>query len=102
MRSKTAQRILEETPQEIKDKVREETDKRLNMKNIQIGTLEAFNINNLKDITHRVTNINIDVFGSNVSVIIEKGTEVSAINISLQEAKNIGFINLDALKPYCK
>lgn len=32
MRSKTAQKILEETPQKTKDKVREEANKRLNMK----------------------------------------------------------------------
>jgi len=34
MRSKTAQRILEETPQEIKDKVRKETDKRMENKQL--------------------------------------------------------------------
>ena len=72
------------------------------MKNIQIGTLEAFNINNLKNITHRVTNVNVNIFDSSVSVTIEEGTEVNVINISLQQAKEIGFITFDALKIFCK
>ena len=72
------------------------------MKNIQIGTLEAFNIKNLKDITHRITNISVDVFSNNVSVVIEKGTEVNHVNITLQQAEEMGFLNLEALKPFCR
>lgn len=72
------------------------------MKNIQVGTLEAFNIENKKDITHKVTNIKIDIIENSVSLTIEKGTQVEKISLSLQEAKNIGFLNFEALKPFCR
>ena len=67
------------------------------MKDIQIGTLEAFNIHNLKDITHRITNMDVDILNSNVKLTIEKGTQVKVLNMPLQEAKDIGLINFDAL-----
>ena len=38
MRSKTAERILEETPQEVKDKVREETNKFLKNEKTNFST----------------------------------------------------------------
>jgi hypothetical protein len=68
---------------------------------IIIGTLGAFNIETLKEYTHRVTSMNVDIYNSNISLIIEKGTEVNRIAITLQQAKEIGLINFDALKQFC-
>ena len=39
---------------------------------------------------------------SQAHLVIEKGAKVESINLSLQEAKHIGLINFDALKPFCK
>lgn len=72
------------------------------MENIEIGTLEWFNIKNLNDVTHRVTSMHIDIHNSQVSLIIEKGTIINSVNLSLQQSKEIGLINFDALKLFCK
>ena len=72
------------------------------MKNIQIGTLAWFDAETLNEVTHRVTNMNVDIYDSQVHLTIEKGAKVESIDLSLQEAKHIGLINFDALKPFCK
>ena len=72
------------------------------MKNIQIGTLAWFDAENLNEVTHRVTTMRVDIYDSQVYLVIEKGAKVESINLSLQEAKHIGLINFDALKPFCK
>ena len=72
------------------------------MKNIQIGTLAWFDVETLNEVTHRVTKMSVDIYDSQVHLTIEKGAKVESINLSLQEAKHIGLINFDALKPFCK
>ena len=72
------------------------------MKNIQIGTLAWFDAETLNEVTHRVTTMRVDIYDSQVYLKKEKGVKVESINLSLQEAKHIGLINFDALKPFCK
>ena len=72
------------------------------MKNIQIGTLSWFDAETLNEVTHRVTTMRVDIYDSQVYLVIEKGAKVESINLSLQEAKHIGLINFDVLKPFCK
>ena len=72
------------------------------MKNIQIGTLAWFDAETLNEVTHRVTTMRVDIYDSQVHLTIEKGAKVESIDLSLQEAKHIGLINFDALKPFCK
>ena len=61
-----------------------------------------FDIKSGKDITHNVTGIYVDSYNSICTVIIQKGTDVDTIKISMEYAQEIGFININALKPYCK
>ena len=72
------------------------------MKNIQIGTLAWFDAETLNEVAHRVTTMRVDIYDSQVYLVIEKGAKVESINLSLQEAKHIGLINFDVLKPFCK
>ena len=60
-----------------------------------------FNTTKLKTVTHRISNIYIDEH-SVVSVVIESGITVNTVKFSMEYAQEIGFINLDALKNYCK
>ena len=46
MKSKTAQRILEETPQEVKDRVKALTNRELEL--LQMGFLITINLSNLQ------------------------------------------------------
>jgi hypothetical protein len=55
----------------------------------------------LEDATHVVTNIHVD-FNDMITVVMEKGIEVNRIQLSMEHAEQIGFINLSALSSYCK
>lgn len=59
-------------------------------------------IKTMKKVTHHVTNIHVDSMSSMLYVIIEQGTKIERIQISMNEAENIGFINFDALKKFIK
>lgn len=51
--------------------------------------------------THSIRSIYIDNRVSNLSIIVDHDLEVSIINISMEEAEEMGFINFQALIPYC-
>ena len=51
------------------------------MKNIQIGTLAWFDAENLNEVTHRVTTMRVDIYDSQVHMVIEKGAKVESINL---------------------
>ena len=55
-----------------------------------------------KNITHHVTGMHVSNHNSMVTVIIEKGQKVEQIKFSMEHAQEIGFINMNALKDYCK
>ena len=55
-----------------------------------------------KKTTHAITFIHIDSVTSMVKVVIEKGIDVDSINMTMEHAEDIGFINFEALKQYCK
>ena len=74
----------------------------MNNKEIVIGTLAYFEIRTGKDITHHVTNVNVDIYNATINIVIENGIEVNQVKMSIPFAKEIGFINFDALKPFCK
>jgi|SanBayMetagenome_1026888.scaffolds.fasta_scaffold14540_2 hypothetical protein len=59
-------------------------------------------INGGKKPTHIVTDIFVDNFHSVITVNIQKGNEVDTVNITMQYAREIGLINLQALENYCK
>jgi NADH/NAD ratio-sensing transcriptional regulator Rex len=63
--------------------------------------VSLFDVDTLKDATHNVTSIHIDRFSNMAKVVIEKGTKVEVVNISMDEAQMIGFINLKALTAIC-
>jgi NADH/NAD ratio-sensing transcriptional regulator Rex len=63
--------------------------------------VSLFDVDTLKDATHNVTSIHIDRFSNMAKVVIEKGTKVEVLNISMDEAQRIGFININALTGYC-
>lgn len=52
--------------------------------------------------THNITNIHIDNRGHMVQLTIEKGLNINQVTMSMEHAQNIGFINIDVLKCYCK
>lgn len=52
------------------------------------------------EVNYHVTNIFIDVYNSVAIVTIEQGMSVSRVNITLEEAEDIGFINVKALSRY--
>ena len=58
-------------------------------------------LSTMKDPTHRVTSIYIDIFSGMVKVVIEKGLTVYAVEFSMEHAHQIGFINVKALSNYC-
>lgn len=64
--------------------------------------VSPYDILEAKDVTHNVTNIFIDSFSSMVEVTIQKGLNVSTVAFSMEHAQEIGFINIKALKDYCK
>ncbi len=59
-------------------------------------------IQSMKDTTHNITSVNVDLQSHNISVVIQKGTSVHQVNISTFEAQRIGFINVNSLEEYCK
>lgn len=61
-----------------------------------------FDIRTMKDATHIVQSIHIDNFMQRVQFSIAKGTSVQTYEITMDYARDIGFINLDALKQFIK
>lgn len=55
-----------------------------------------------RDVTHRVTSINVDNWSHMVTVVIERGLTVETVEMSMEKAQAIGFINLNALEKYCR
>lgn len=52
--------------------------------------------------THNINTILIDNFGHMVTIIIQKGLKVETVEMTMENAEKIGFINPSALKEYCK
>lgn len=71
-------------------------------KNNNITWKSFFNLRENKDATHVVTNIFVDSFNSTVHVTLEHGVKVENIGFSMEQAQEIGFINIKALELYCK
>jgi hypothetical protein len=63
-----------------------------------------YSIKDGKDVTHNVTSVKIDVVNNPqfVTVVIENGIEVNQVSLSKESAQEIGFINVNALKRFCK
>lgn len=53
------------------------------------------------DVPYHVNSIFIE-HGSMVNIVIQHGMNVDSVKISMEHAQEIGFINLSALKKYCK
>ena len=66
--------------------------------NYGVGFLDV----NQNQVTHKVTSIHFDNFKHTVKVVIEKGIEISQPEMTMEYAQEIGFINIQALKSYCK
>jgi hypothetical protein len=47
-----------------------------------------------------ITSINIDNFNKTCTVTREKGLDVKTFTISMEQAQEIGFINIEALELY--
>lgn len=60
-----------------------------------------FTIPDLKDVTHRVTQFASEP-NNMVRMTIQKGNEVDVVTLSIETLKEIGFLNFNALKPFCK
>lgn len=63
---------------------------------------KSLDIKTMKPPTHCITSIYIDNFNNFVSVIIQKGLEINSVKITMEKAQEMGFINFNALKDYCK
>lgn len=61
-----------------------------------------FDIKTGKDFTHNISSLYFDRFNQEIIINIEKGVKVETIKISCQEARKIGFLNIEKLAPYCK
>ena len=61
-----------------------------------------FDINKMKDPTHKVTSIHIDNFNEIIEFGITQGVTVNTTRITMQTAIDIGFINLYALERFIK
>lgn len=55
-----------------------------------------------KNITHHVTGVFVDVFNSSVRATVQKGLEVQTVNLTIERAQDIGFINFEALSVFLK
>lgn len=62
-----------------------------------VGLLD---IETMETPTHHVTSISIDNQSNMVTVAIEKGLVVTQIQITMEQAASIGFINVKALDRY--
>jgi len=71
-------------------------------KTIVFGGLRNYSVAKMLHATHRVSGIIVDSQSGVVNIVIEQGTNVYQHNMSMEHAQSIGFINLDALAPYCK
>lgn len=56
----------------------------------------------LKEATHRIQAIHIDNFKKSVAISIRKGIIVDIIELTMEKAEEIGFINTNALKDFVK
>ena len=61
-----------------------------------------FRLDKNEDTTHFIEVVNISIRDSMATIIIRKGAENKEVTLSLDHLVSIGFINLDALIPYCK
>ena len=55
-----------------------------------------------KIVDYSVQNLHIDYFSGVIHVVMQKGNRVDQFDITMEYAQEIGFINFDSLKPYCK
>jgi hypothetical protein len=64
----------------------------------------GYSIKDGKYVTHNVTSVKIDVVHNSqfVTVVIESGIEVNEVSLTMESAQEIGFINVNALKRFCK
>ncbi len=84
--------------------------KRLIMKGKDKEVLIGYGVSSVKinsdltplKVTHRATSVNVDNLNRTISIVIEKGIEVNAVELTMEEAQRIGFVNFNALKAYCK
>jgi len=60
--------------------------------------LALFSQETLKDADIRITDIGTDFTKSTVNIVSEQGMNVKVTEMSIENAREIGFINLDALK----
>lgn len=68
---------------------------------VAIGT-PYFDLETLKAPDVFITNIDINILQGIVNITFEKGLKVSRVNLTLNEAQSIGFLNKKALIPYLK
>ena len=62
----------------------------------------SFDTKKMQEATHRVTSINVNNQSNMVSIIIQRGLGVDSVQMSMEHAQEIGFINFNALINYCK
>ena len=72
----------------------------MNDKTIVWGAV-LFDIHTMKDAEIRITNIHIDSFNNIVTITKEVGLNIDRITMTMENARAIGFINLNALSGYC-
>lgn len=60
-----------------------------------------FDTETLKDADVHITGIYIDNADNEVTIIGEIGLDVKRITLTMERAREIGFINLNALSNYC-
>lgn len=60
-----------------------------------------FDIQTGKDADVHITNIHVDSMNDEVTVIREIGLDVKRIVLTMEHAREIGFINLNALSNHC-
>lgn len=63
-----------------------------------------FKVSRDKFVTHSVGSIYVDSFAGTVKVAIESKAKgnVEVVTMTMDQAERIGFINIEALKDYCK
>ena len=67
--------------------------------NYGVGSVQ---LNTGKNVTHKVTRIHADLMNDMIKIIYEHGLYVDRNDMSMENAQEIGLINLNALKPFLK
>ena len=73
----------------------------MSSKKVIVWKSQDFQMDTLKDSTHKVTSLHIDNSSGLLTIGIQKGNRVEQVAVTMEQAQQIGFINFNALDRFC-